>query len=146
MSKKTREARLCAWIYALRIAVLFLPYLTVLVLKRTCFFAVVDGTIVFSAAGAICAVLLLLLVFTVPKSSGMLFVFGATFVMCTVFSEFLEGAPMATGVAFLCRLADKMLLLPLYGWMKERALIQKTTEAAVERVKAELKNDYAGRV
>ena len=146
MKRKTREEHLCLWIYVLRFVVLFLPYTVVLCVNRACYFAVVDGTLTFSAAGAICAVVLLMLIFSLPRSSGMLFAFGATFVLCALLSDFLDGATVATGVAFLCRLSDKVILLPLYEWAKERALLQKTTEAAVERVKEELKNDYAGRV
>ena len=146
MKIKTREEHFRFFVYVLRIVTLFVPYGVVLFVNRACYFAVVDGTLTFSTAGAICAVVLLMLVVSLPRSSGLLFAFGATFVLCALLSDFLEGAPLATGVAFLCRLSDKVLLLPLYEWAKERVLVQKTTEAAVERVKEELKNDYAGRV
>ena len=134
----------CRW-YLFRLVMLFAPYIAVLVLKRACYFSVVGGTVVFSAAGTVCAVVLLLLVFSVPRSSEVLFALGATFALCALLSAFLDGAAPATGVAFLCKLADKSIFLPLYERARERALVQKTAQSTAEQLREELQS-YAGRV
>ena len=145
MKRKTREEHFRFFVYVLRIITLFVPYGVVLFVNRACYFAVVDGTLTFSAAGAICTVVLLMLVFSLPRSSGLLFAFGATFVLCALLSDFLDGATVATGVAFLCRLSDKVLLLPLYEYAKEKIAIKKAADAATEQVKETLKG-FVGRV
>ena len=143
--KKIHKTHSSLWCYILRLAVLFVPYGTVLVIHRALYFSVAEGTLVFSAAGMICAAVLLLLIFSVPRASEMLFVLGCTFVLSTLLSIFLEGAPIATGVAFCAKLADKILFLPLYERAREKALVQRTAQNTAKEVREALEN-YAGRV
>lgn len=142
--KKSKDNALC-WLFLFRILVLFAPFGSVLVLKRACFFSFSGEAIAFSAAGMICAVLLLMLIFSVPRSSQMTFTFGAIFVISTLLSSFLDGAALASGVAFLCKMVDKIILLPLCERAREKALVQKTAQAAAAQVQEMLKS-HAGRV
>ena len=143
--KKIHKAHATLWCCLLRFAVLFVPYCTVLVLNRALYFSLSQGKVVFSAAGMLCAVVLLLLIFSVPRHSEVLFALGATFVLSTLLSTFLEGAAVATGVGFCAKFADKLLFLPLCESAREKALMQKTAHRTAEEVREALES-YAGRV
>ena len=145
MSEKTKNKHPLLWLQVLRLLVLLAPSSTVFVVKRASFLVSANGSVSFTLAGTICMILLLLLLFSLPRSSGLLFAFGAIFVICTMLSSFLEGASLVSGIAFLCKLVDKMALVPWYGALREKLLVQKTARSTASEVERVLEQ-YAGRV
>ena len=143
--KKVRKAKSPRWVTLFRLMILFAPYIAVLAVKRDHFFSLVNGTIVFSAAGMVCAVVLLFLIFSVSRHSETAFAIGAAFALSALFSFFLEGAALATGVAFLCKLMDKSVMIPLYEYVKEKALVEKAAQRAMEQMQEGTKS-FVGRV
>ncbi len=148
MSEKTtkkRNGNSLFWLYLLRVLVLLGPFGAVLAIKHACYFSMATGTISFSVSGALCVILLMMLLFSLPRASGMLFSFGAIFMIAALLSRFFDGAAPAAGTAFLCRLADKTVFLPLYNAAREKRLVQRTAENTAMQIESVIER-YVGRV
>lgn len=143
--KKSSDEKRLILLRVLRVLVLFVPYITVLIVKRASFFFLQNGTLGFTASGAICAALLLLLAFSSAKSTDVLYVCGVVFVAAWLLSPFLRDALWPSGTVFVCKVLDYWAISPIMAAIRERITIQRTADRTAAQVEDAVKK-YVGRV
>ena len=148
MSEKKNKPRLRLRLFVLflaRLAVLIGPLCAVLGINRERYFTTVAEGVALAIGGGICVLFVALLVLGAIKPPGALYMFGIVFLLSYLMKPILSDLFLLSGIAFCSKLADFVVMEPLWRATRARIGMQKAAKTTAAEL-GEVLSQYSGRV